>query len=94
MLLSLLCTDKELFCKFKKEADKAFLWLAKNQYSDGSFLESTCLRVPSPDSINPKDIENWRLGNKKTNIITKDFSRLFSTAQACSAVNQYSLLCY
>jgi squalene cyclase len=93
MLLSLLCSDKELFYKFKNEADKAFLWLAKNQYSDGSFLESTCLQVPSPDVINPRDVKNWKLGHTKTNIITKDFSRLFSSAQSCNAINQYSLLC-
>jgi hypothetical protein len=92
LILGLLTSNADLFFSFKEYADRACAWLVRNQYSDGSFSESTCLRVPSPQVTNPSSIKEWKIGNKRTNIITTDFCRLFSTTMACNSLYQYNII--
>lgn len=67
--------------------------LLKTQKKDGSWKANYSLRMPSPQIINPNsEVTYWEKDIKGTNILVKDFHRLFTTATCLSGLDKYKKL--
>lgn len=67
--------------KYSKIADKLADFLIKNQYNDGSWLESNSLCIPEPNEISPQN-KNLPVKNFGVNVRSKEFNRLFTSISA------------
>lgn len=50
------------------------------QYKDGSWQSENMLRIPAPDVHLPHNVKKWYFTSFGVNIITDDFTRVFSTS--------------
>lgn len=89
LVLGTLCYDKRFYSMYSDKADSIVKWLLTSQFDDGSFPSSTCLRVPAPNVINPKNVQEWKIGNTSTNIVTSDKMRLLSSSAAQNGLSSY-----
>lgn len=89
-LLKALCLRENLIKKHSSKIDTIALQIISNQFTDGSWQESHSLKMPHPNVINAarEDIQ-WKPANKGTNIIVKDFNRVFTTVSCLSALKNY-----
>lgn len=91
LVLDMLCTTRNVYSAYKKDADELATWLMHNQLTDGSFYPSYILRVPAPDIREPSDIENWSTeAAMPVNVVKKDIMRLYTAAVVCSAMMKYN----
>jgi len=67
--------------KYSKIADKLADFLIKNQYNDGSWLESNSLCIPEPNEFSPQN-KNLPVKNFGVNVRSHEFNRLFTTISA------------
>jgi len=67
--------------RYSKIANKLASFLIKNQYSDGSWLESNSLCIPEPHLISPLN-KNLPVKNFGVNVRSKEFNRLFTSISA------------
>ncbi len=90
LLLHTLCLTDNLFNKHNKVITELVFQITSNQYKDGSWVENFSLRIPHPSIINPNN-ENlvWEKGNNGTNIIVKDYNRIFTTSSCLTALKAY-----
>ena len=89
-LVKTLCLLDNLMKKHSAKIDKIILQLLSNQFTDGSWQANYSLKIPHPSVINPtnKDIQ-WKPASKGTNIIVRDFNRVFTTVSCLSALKNY-----
>ncbi|MGH1387190.1 hypothetical protein [Kordia sp.] len=89
-LLKALCLRENLIKKHSSKIDTIALQIISNQFTDGSWQGSHSLKMPHPNVINAarEDIQ-WKPANKGTNIIVKDFNRVFTTVSCLSALKNY-----
>lgn len=59
---------------------KGIKWLIGQQYKDGSWQSENMLRIPAPDVHLPHNVKKWYFTSFGVNIITDDFTRVFSTS--------------
>lgn len=79
---------KALIYIYEKESDihlispieKGVKWLLSQQFTDGSWKSEKILRIPAPDIIQPNDVDKWYFTSFGVNIITDDFTRVFTTS--------------
>lgn len=79
---------KALIHVYHEEYDKSLLlpiqngikWLISQQCTDGSWKSENILRIPAPDVRLPQTVEKWYFTSFGVNIITDDFTRVFSTS--------------
>jgi len=89
-LLSVLSSTTRLFEKYKTKATALANDLIENQFSDGSWKESHSLRIPHPSIINPEELSiTWQQNNKGTNIVVKDYNRIFTTVNCLEGLYLY-----
>lgn len=67
--------------KHSKIANKSANFLIKNQFNDGSWLESNSLCIPKPNEILPIN-KNLAVKNFGVNVRSQEFNRLFTTISA------------
>ncbi|WP_345235767.1 prenyltransferase/squalene oxidase repeat-containing protein [Hymenobacter saemangeumensis] len=90
LVLDTICSDAELFARYRPQADKACNWLLRHQHTDGSWSSSALMQIPSPEVQQPqKEVSTWRLSSSGTNIIVEDEMRVFSTVIAMKAISAY-----
>ena len=89
-LLKTLSLTDNLTDTYSKEIKKIVEQILSNQLSDGSWLEGYSLKIPHPSILDAND-ENivWENNNRGTNIIVKDYNRLFTTAACLTALKIY-----
>ena len=89
-LLNALCLRDSLIKKHSSKIQEIALQLISNQFEDGSWKASYSLKMPQPSVINAahEDIQ-WKPASKGTNIIVKDFNRVFTTVSCLSALKNY-----
>lgn len=89
-LLKTLCLTNNLKFKYSKETEKLVDEISSNQFSDGSWLEGYSLKIPHPSSIKPDEESNVSIkANKGTNIVVKDYNRIFTTISCVTALKFY-----
>ena len=89
-LLKALCLTDNLYYKNEKRIKTLVTEISSNQFTDGSWLESYSLRMPFPGVLNADDKSiEWKQSNKGTNIIVKDYNRVFTTVSCFSALKAY-----
>lgn len=89
-LLNTLCLTKSLFNKHFEQIKNLVNQISSNQFSDGSWLEDYSLKIPHPSVINSDDESIiWRKNDKGTNIVVKDFNRIFTTVSCLTAFKKY-----
>ncbi|MGG8495341.1 hypothetical protein ACQY1Q_02895 [Tenacibaculum sp. TC6] len=90
LLLEVLSISNELK-KYEMLREEISNLLLKNQFEDGSWKESEAMRIPYPSIINAGHPEiKWSVTDKGTNIIVKDFHRLFTTSACISGLRAYA----
>lgn len=90
LLLHTLCLTNNLFNKYNEIVKKLVKQIKCNQYDNGSWAENYSLRIPHPSIINPnKENIVWKEGNTGTNIIVKDYNRIFTTISCLTALKSY-----
>lgn len=89
-LLSILCLTDNLFLKHTKQVKSLVGQILSNQFMDGSWQESYALKMPHPSIPNSSSGNfDCKKGNKGTNIITKDYNRIFTTVSCLKALKSY-----
>lgn len=90
LLLHTLCLTSNLFNKYNEIVKGLAQKITSNQYNNGSWIEGHSLRIPHPSVLNPnKENIVWKEGNRGTNIIVKDYNRVFTTVSCLSALKIY-----
>ncbi len=89
LLLQLLVCHPELTASYESVTRITADWLLNQQYNDGSFPSSASMRVPSSSFDDVSQINSWEVKAKYNNMVSEDFSRLFSTAAALQALFAY-----
>lgn len=90
LLLSSLCLTDRYFKKHSDKAKKVADQILSNQLADGSWEESYVLKMPHPSILNASsDYIECKKGDRGTNIITKDYNRIFTTASCLKALKHY-----
>lgn len=64
--------------KYINKANQLVSFLVKNQFDDGSWLESNSLCIPHPNDTNPKN-ENLLIQSFGVGVRSHEFNRLFTT---------------
>lgn len=90
LLLSSLCLTDRYFTKYSDKVRKVADQILSNQLADGSWEESYALKMPHPSVLNASsDYIKCKKGDRGTNIITKDYNRIFTTASCLKALKHY-----
>jgi len=90
LVLSALCVRDQYFLKYSDQAKAVVDQILSNQLTDGSWQESYALKMPHPSVINASSSYiDCKKGNRGTNIITKDYNRIFTTASCLKALKYY-----
>ncbi len=89
LVVDAICENENLFQQWKPAIAKAASWLQSHQMEDGSWKETPAMRMPSPDVMNPKDVEQWKENTRGVNIRVSEFNRLFSTSVTVAALAKY-----
>ncbi len=90
LLLESLTINESISNQYTKVINEIVEILLKEQLTDGSWLENTAMRIPHPAIIDASNSTiNWRISDSGTNIIVKDFHRLFTTAACISGLSNY-----
>ena len=89
LLLYLLCANELIYIQYKKEAEIIAQEILNIQYSDGSWKASNFMCIPSTETLNPEEPENWEIADTGINIRAHEFHRLFTTSTAIMALKQY-----
>ena len=89
LLGSLLLTDS-LLQKHKRVSKSLVNQILSNQYTDGSWESGYSLKIPHPSIINSADKSiEWKRGSRGTNILVKDYNRLFTTVSCLNSLKAY-----
>lgn len=90
LLLESLTINESISNQYTKVINEIVEILLKEQLTDGSWLENTAMRIPHPAIIDASNSTiNWRISDSGTNIIVKDFHRLFTTSACISGLSNY-----
>lgn len=90
LLIEIICSSEYLFKEYYGEISLKVKNLTDNQFDDGSWISSQSMRIPHPEiSKNNLNSENWPCKDSGTNIIVKDFHRIFTTVACNSALISY-----
>ncbi len=89
LLLDALCSTQESYLSCKSIIERIKENIIQNQYADGSWETSYCLRIPHINTMNPNDIESWKKNGTGANSLINDYHRLFSTSVCISGLSQY-----
>ena len=90
LLLETLCLTDNLFNKYKEVITELVMQIKSNQFSDGSWKEDFSLRIPHPSISYPnKENITWKKGNRGTNIVVKDYNKVFTTISCLTALKAY-----
>jgi hypothetical protein len=90
LLLEMLCNSNTLFEKHQNIIALKVQQLIHHQYDDGSWEANGSMRIPHPEMVkNDINSQNWPCKDTGTNIIVKDFHRIFTTAICSSALLSY-----
>lgn len=89
LLLSSLCSIDNLFEEYKQVIKELYNQIISNQLPDGSWEGDYSLLMPHPSVLNVNENIKWIKDNKGTNIITKDFNRVFTTVSCLMGVSAY-----
>lgn len=65
-------------------------WLLREQYTDGSWMSSRILRLPSPDVKDTRTIKKWGNTSFGLNCIVDDHNRVFTTAAVYNCLATYN----
>lgn len=90
MVLDLLAQDNQLLLRYKDQAVAICEWLLKNQYEDGSFVNSNFLAIPATTSKTRDASGEFEFDLKGgTQTITGEVAGLFSGVMAFRALTNY-----
>ena len=90
LAISAFCSSPIVFSNNMKQVRNAVEWLMKNQYTDGSFDCTYSLQIPRPDVTDTRIVAEWSKSSKySTNVVVKDFMRLFTTSAVLKAFDDY-----
>jgi squalene cyclase len=67
-------------------AARAVEWLGRSQRPDGGWPVRPILRIPTPMTRTPDEVENWRIDEEGTGVVVADQRALFTTAAALWAI--------
>jgi squalene cyclase len=83
-----MCSSRDSIVDNNKEILNAVKWLIDHQYIDGSFDSTYSLQIPLPDNTEPQKTKEWTKDqNNSTNVLTYDYSRLFTTSTVLKALD-------
>lgn len=93
MFVEALCSSPDLLQKHFNTVERSAQWLLTQQYTDGSFESSLCLRVPSSNLQDPAAASNWDTAlASNENALRTDFMRNFSTGACVIALHKFQHL--
>ena len=86
--ISAFCSSQVIYNIYRERIQKAAQWLMENQYTDGSFDCTYSLQIPKPDVTDTRLVDEWSKSNSlSTNVVVKDFMRLFTTSAVLKALD-------
>ena len=90
LLLESLTVNNLFLEKYKQDINEIVSIVLNEQLKDGSWLENASMRIPQPSITNANSSNiTWKLSDSGTNIIVKDFHRLFTTSACISGLSSY-----
>ncbi|WP_237276003.1 prenyltransferase/squalene oxidase repeat-containing protein [Tenacibaculum ovolyticum] len=90
LLLESLTVNNLFLEKYKHDINEIVNIVLNEQLEDGSWLENASMRIPQPSITNANSSNiTWKLSDSGTNIIVKDFHRLFTTSACISGLSSY-----
>jgi len=90
LLLESLTVNDFFINKYKQDINEIVSIVLKEQLKDGSWLENASMRIPHPSITNANSTNiTWKISDSGTNIIVKDFHRLFTTVACISGLSSY-----
>jgi hypothetical protein len=90
MLLRAIVNDDVLKIKYKDKIEFIVEKILEEQCIDGSWEGEHFLKIPSPNVTNPMDKKIiWTKTDRGTNILVKDYHRIFTTVSCLKALSQY-----
>ncbi|WP_028888808.1 prenyltransferase/squalene oxidase repeat-containing protein [Tenacibaculum ovolyticum] len=90
LLLESLIVNNLFLEKYKQDINEIVSIVLNEQLKDGSWLENASMRIPQPSIINANSSNvTWKVSDSGTNIIVKDFHRLFTTSACISGLSSY-----
>lgn len=75
---------------YEDNIQRSILWLFKNQFTDGSWIQTNGMQIPSPEIINPIENDNWEVSDSGCNVRAVEFNRIFSTILCLYAIDTYA----
>lgn len=90
LFIDAVCSSPDLLKKNLCAVEHSVQWLLTQQYADGSFESSLCLRVPSSNLQDPAAVSNWDTDlASNENALRTDFMRNFSTGVCVLALHKF-----
>jgi hypothetical protein len=90
LLLESLTVTSLFLDKYRQDVNEIVNIVLNEQLKDGSWLENASMRIPHPAIIDANNATiNWKISDSGTNIIVKDFHRLFTTSACLLGLSNY-----